>query len=78
MASFSDRVFIALAQFNGRLTSFTDLAFDANSTFLFPITDHGSDVSAIMDATMDSIFLGQKKAADALKDANTKVHALFK
>jgi hypothetical protein len=31
-----------------------------------------------MDATMDSIFLGQKKAADALKDANAKVNALFK
>lgn len=60
------------------MTSFTDLAFDSSSTFLFPITDHGSDVSSIMDATMDSIFLGQKKAADALKDANTKVNALFK
>ncbi|HQX74800.1 MAG TPA: hypothetical protein PL074_00715, partial [Thermoflexales bacterium] len=60
------------------VTSFTDLAFDSSSTFLFPITDHGSDVSSIMDATMDSIFLGQKKAADALKDANTKVNALFK
>jgi len=56
---------------------FTDEGLDPNGTFLFPITDHGAEISAIMDPLMDSIMLGDKKAADALKDANTQVNALF-
>jgi multiple sugar transport system substrate-binding protein len=39
--------------------------------------DHGSEISTIMDPVMTSIMLGQAKAADALKDANQKVNALF-
>ena len=30
-----------------------------------------------MDPVMQSIMLGEKKAADALKDANTQVNTLF-
>lgn len=59
------------------VTAFTDQALDPNGTFLFPITDNGAEISTIMDATMDSIMLGQSTAADALKTANTEVNELF-
>ena len=59
------------------MSAYTDEALDPNGTFLFPITDHGSEISTIMDPVMTSIMLGEKKAADALKDANTQVNALF-
>jgi multiple sugar transport system substrate-binding protein len=59
------------------VSAYTDEALDPNGTFLFPITDHGSEISTIMTPVMDSIMLGQAKAADALKDANQKVNVLF-
>jgi multiple sugar transport system substrate-binding protein len=59
------------------VTAFTNQALDPKGTFLFPITDHGAEISTIMDPVMQSIMLGEKKAADALKDANTQVNALF-
>jgi len=60
------------------VSAFTTEALDPNGTFLFPITDHGSEIQNIMGPTMDSIYLGQAKAADALKAANDQVNALFK
>jgi multiple sugar transport system substrate-binding protein len=60
------------------VTAFTDLATDPNATFLFPITDNGAEIASIMGPIMDSIFLGEKKADVALKEANDKVNALFK
>jgi multiple sugar transport system substrate-binding protein len=59
------------------VSAYTDEALDPNVTFLFPITDHGAEISTIMDPVMQSIMLGEKKATDALKDANTQVNALF-
>lgn len=59
------------------VTAFTDQALDPQGTFLFPITDHGAEVSTIMTPVMDSIMLGEKKAADALAEANPQVNALF-
>ena len=61
------------------VSAFTTLALDPNGTFLFPITDHGSDVSNIMGPVMDSILLGETTdIAGALKAANEQVNALFK
>ena len=60
------------------VSAYTDEANDPTATFLFPIADKASEVTAIMGPTMDSIMLGQAKAADALKDANGKVNAVFK
>jgi multiple sugar transport system substrate-binding protein len=59
------------------VSAFTDQALDPNGTFLFPVTDHGAEITTIMDPVMQSIMLGEKKAADALKEANTQVNALF-
>jgi multiple sugar transport system substrate-binding protein len=60
------------------VSAFTDEALDPNGTFVFPITDHASEITAIMTPTMESIMLGQADASSALKTANDKVNALFK
>lgn len=47
-------------------------------TFYFPIADNSAKVNDIMTSAMQSVYLGKATAADALKDANAKVNALFK
>ena len=59
------------------VTAFTDEALDPEGTFLFPITDNGAEIAAIMDPVMDSIVLGEVDAATALQEANEQVNALF-
>ena len=59
------------------VSAFTAQATEPDGTFLFPVTDHASEISAIMKPVMDSILLGQVKAADALPAANQEVNALF-
>ncbi len=61
------------------ITAFTDLTAndDVNSTFLFPITDFGSDINSIMSEAIASIFLGEGSAADILLEANDEVNGLF-
>jgi multiple sugar transport system substrate-binding protein len=46
------------------------------TTFLFPITDHASQVTGIMTPAVDAVFTGKAKA-DSLTAANTQVNALF-
>lgn len=58
------------------VTAFTDLA-RPETTYLFPIADHASEVEPIINAAFDSIYLGQMPAADALAEANAKINALF-
>ncbi|MDX2006473.1 MAG: sugar ABC transporter substrate-binding protein [Meiothermus sp.] len=60
------------------VSAFTSIANAPGGTFLFPIADNASEVSSIMQAAMDSIFLGKSTAAQALKEANEKVNATFR
>lgn len=46
------------------------------TTFLFPITDHASEVTGIMTPAVDAVFTG-KAQASSLTEANTQVNALF-
>jgi multiple sugar transport system substrate-binding protein len=46
------------------------------TTFLFPITDHASQVTNIMQPAVDAVFTG-KATADSLTAANEQVNALF-
>jgi multiple sugar transport system substrate-binding protein len=46
------------------------------TTFLFPITDHASQVTNIMTPAVDAVFTGKAKA-DSLTAANKQVNALF-
>lgn len=49
---------------------------DEGTTFLFPITDYKSDVSAIMTPAMEAVMSGKADVA-SLTEANDKVNALF-
>jgi len=58
--------------------AFTDQAKASGGTFFLPITDHGNEISQIVQDAIQSVVLGQAQPADALKKANTQVNALFK
>jgi len=59
------------------VSAFTEQALEENGTFLFPITDFGGEIAAIMSETMDAVFLGTVEPADALPAANEEINALF-
>ncbi len=59
------------------VSAFTTEALDPEGTFLFPITDHGAEIAAIMGPALESIMLGQATAEEALTAANAEVNALF-
>jgi multiple sugar transport system substrate-binding protein len=56
---------------------FTDEAKAPGGTFFLPITDHGNEVSQIVQDAIQSVMLGQSDAPAALKKANDAVNALF-
>ena len=60
------------------VSAFTLQAAEEGGTFLFPITDYGSEITVIMQEAMDRIALGEVDAETALKEANEEVNALFK
>lgn len=75
-----EAVDVAVAAFeeNGvNVEAFADLTEMEDATFLFPVTDYASQVSDIMQRTMESILLGQEEAATALPRANEQINALF-
>ena len=57
---------------------FVDQAQAPDGTFFLPITDHGKEVSQIVQDAIQSVALGQAAPADALKKANDQVNGLFK
>jgi multiple sugar transport system substrate-binding protein len=57
------------------VTSFTEQV-DDGTTFLFPITDHAADITAIMQPAMDGV-IGGKTPASSLTEANKQVNTLF-
>ncbi|MEZ4629814.1 MAG: sugar ABC transporter substrate-binding protein [Deinococcales bacterium] len=59
------------------VTAFTDQALEEGGTFLFPITDYGSEINTIMAEAIQSMGLGEGKAADLLGAANDEVNDLF-
>jgi len=60
------------------ISAYTKQALEKDGTFLFPVTDHASEITPIMDEIMGSIWLGKADPATALPDAAKKVNALFK
>ncbi|MBK8446716.1 MAG: sugar ABC transporter substrate-binding protein [Micropruina sp.] len=57
------------------VTPFTVHVADG-TTFLFPITDHASQITNIMQPAVDAVFTG-KATADSLTAANEQVNQLF-
>lgn len=56
---------------------YVDYTKTPGGTFLLPITEHGSEISQIVQDAMQSIILGQSAPAEALTKANQQVNALF-
>ena len=57
------------------ITAFTT-HLEQKSTFLFPITDHASQIEGIMQPAMDAVLTG-KAPPSSLTEANEQVNALF-
>ncbi|MGH3339910.1 MAG: sugar ABC transporter substrate-binding protein, partial [Propionibacteriaceae bacterium] len=49
---------------------------DEKTTFLYPITDHASQITGIMTPAMDDVLTG-KKPPESLTEANNQVNQLF-
>ncbi|MDX3103379.1 ABC transporter substrate-binding protein [Nonomuraea angiospora] len=68
----------AAHQAKGRdVRAYLDPTKTAGGTFLLPITDHGNEVSQIVQDAIQAIVLGQVGTAEGLKKANDQVNALF-
>ena len=70
----------ALAAYEAKgldVSAFTLQATEPDGTFLFPVTDHASEIVAIMDPAMASVLLGQASAEEVFPKANEEVNALF-
>ena len=59
------------------VSAYVEEAEDPKATFLFPITDHASDIVRIMRAAFDAIYLNGADAATTFKAASKEVNALF-
>jgi multiple sugar transport system substrate-binding protein len=57
------------------VTPFTIQVKD-KTTFLFPITDHASEIKGILQPAMDNVLSG-KAPVSSLTDANTQINQLF-
>ncbi|NUR70379.1 MAG: sugar ABC transporter substrate-binding protein [Hamadaea sp.] len=57
---------------------FVDEALAPGGTFLLPITEHGNEISQIVQDAIQASILGQSDSATSLKKANDQVNALFK
>ena len=71
---------LALAAYEAKgldVAAFTEQALDPNGTFLFPVTDNASEITAIMTPAMESIMLGQAPAAEVILTAAAEVNGLF-
>ena len=68
---------VKMAETGVDVSAFVNEALDPKATFLFPITDHASDVLRITRAAFDSILLNGEDAATKLKAANEEITALF-
>lgn len=57
---------------------FTDAAAAPDGTFALPVTEHGTEISTIVQDAIQSVILGRAQPQAALKAANDKVNGLFK
>jgi multiple sugar transport system substrate-binding protein len=67
----------AMAKKGSDVSAFVEEGIDPQITFLFPVTDHASDLLRIMKGSLDQIFSNGADPASTLKSANDEVNALF-
>lgn len=58
------------------VSAFTDLA-TPETTFAFPMTDYGAEVSVLIKTALDKIMLGAGEPAALLQTANDEINDLF-
>ncbi|MFI7611775.1 ABC transporter substrate-binding protein [Nonomuraea terrae] len=69
---------LAAHQAKGRdVQVYVDYTKTPEGTFLLPITEHGTEISQIVQDALQSVILGQIEPAEALTKANQQVNALF-
>jgi multiple sugar transport system substrate-binding protein len=61
-----------------KVQPFLDEQQAEDGTFIIPISLNGTEISQIVQDSIQSVALGQKSAEDALTDANDQVNSLFK
>ena len=59
------------------VTAFTEQAAAEDGTFLFPITDYGSQINSIMTEAIQAMGLGQAEPGPLLERANEEINDLF-
>jgi len=59
------------------VSAFTEQAAEENGTFLFPITDYGSEINTIMSEAIQAVGLGQISAEEAFAEVNEEINDLF-
>ncbi|MVA75545.1 extracellular solute-binding protein [Auraticoccus sp. F435] len=57
------------------VSAFTDHIED-ETTFLFPVTEHGADITALLQPAMDAVYIGSEPAS-SLTEVNEQVNRLF-
>ncbi|NUR95953.1 MAG: sugar ABC transporter substrate-binding protein [Kribbellaceae bacterium] len=60
------------------ISPFIDEAKAQGGTFFLPVSEHGNEISQLVQDGIQSSVLGQTDSATALKKANDQVNALFK
>lgn len=71
-----DRTIAAYKKKGIDVSAFTEVA-KPETTFPFPITDHGNEISAIAKSALDRVMLGQGDTAELMKKANEEINDLF-
>ena len=59
------------------VSAFTEQAAEDGGTFLFPITDYGSEIQTIMTEAIQTVGLGNAEAADIFPEVNEEINDLF-
>jgi multiple sugar transport system substrate-binding protein len=73
----SERALAAREASGVDVSVFTETAAADGGTFFLPVTEHGNEISQIIQDAMQSIALGQGEAGPTLETANETVNALF-
>ena len=53
------------------------LVMAKEQTFASPVSDKGAEITSLMKNAIESVLLGKRQAAPALRDANDKINKLL-
>lgn len=76
--SSSDKALAAHQKAGRDVHAFVDAAKAPGGTFLLPLTDNAEKIGELVQSAMDTVWLGQSSAKDAMTKVNNEVNSLFK